>query len=234
MDNVGNFMKDGFVFFVGKSGEPALRVFAPDLGDAIPYIMKENISDIMVELIDPVGLFEWGKTHDSSTPFREVDSIVVDILPLRPCKQIRSLFLEGEIKNAEVLSDLPALESFSFDNNRNHAVIHIDEMKALRTLWIQKCSKNIVGIRDAIALQEMRLWNYAPQSRDLSEFVNLHALKKLELIRPRIDSLDGIEQMRSLEHVGIYYSRTLKDVSAVVRCKNAVDTVFEHVPALKR
>lgn len=228
-------IKDGYLFEVKDNGQRRLRLFAPDLPDAIPYILSNGVSDIALETNDPIALYEWYKTRDESIIYnmRKMDSIDVDILPLESCKDISALHLAGNVLHSEVLEGLPALQILSINNTSNRQKIHIDRLKALRTLWVLKWARNILGIENTRTLRELRLWNYCPKSRDLSEINQLQELADLELISPRIDSLDGVEQLSSLKRIGIFYSRTLKDISALDKC-NIEKIEFEHCPKIGR
>jgi len=228
-------IKDGFVHEVEDDGRQRLRLFAPDLSDAIPYILSKSISDIALETVDPIAIYEWSKTRDESIlrNMRKMDSADVDILPLKPCKHINTLHLEGNVLHSEVLDDLPVLHTLSIDNTLNRQKIHIDRLKSIRTLWVHKWARNILGIENTRTLHELKLWNYSPKSRDLSELYALQELIELELISPKIDSLDGVDQLSSLKRIGIFYSRTLKDITALDKCN--IDRIdIEHAPAIGR
>ena len=107
-------------------------------------------------------------------------------------------------------------------------------MPNLHTLVLTQPRKSIVGIGMVKELISLIIWNYTPKTRDLNELAGLKKLEYLKLIQPRIDSLDGIEQMDALSKLEIYYSRTLKDVSAVSRCKEHVEVELSNTPNLPR
>lgn len=227
-------IKDGFVYEVERDGQQRLRLFAPDLSDAIPYILSQSVSDIALETVDPVAIYEWSKTRDESIlqNMRKMDSADVDILPLKPCTHINTLHLEGNVLHSDVLDDLPVLHTLSIDNTLNRQKIHIDRLKSIRTLWVHKWARNILGIENTRTLHELKLWNYSPKSRDLRELYALQELVELELISPKIDSLDGVDQLSSLKRIGIFYSRTLKDITALEKC-NIEKIDIEHSPAIR-
>ncbi len=228
-------LKDGRVHVIHPDGRRTLRIFAPDLPAEIPYIAEMGATSLAIMLIDPVGLHNWSISHEEALLFsmRKPESADVDLSPLRNCPFIEELSLEGNLINSYVLEHLPRLHTLSIDNTDRKAPVRLDRLGALQTLWIQKPGRNISGISSLTNLRHMRLWNYQPKSRDLSELNALTNLTELELISPRIDSLNGAEFLTSLTRLGVYYARTLKDASALHKCPALRDVAFEHVPALK-
>jgi len=119
----------------------------------------------------------------------------------------------------------------SIDNSLGKHPVDLSSL-TLQSLYIQKPGRNVRGFEQISPLQELAIWNYQPGSRDLTELHRLTRLRTLRLIRPRIDTLAGIEHLPSLKTLEISYTRTLTDASAVHRCPNAVKLVLEHVPNL--
>lgn len=62
----------------------------------------------------------------------------------------------------------------------------------------------------------------------------LRSLQYLELIQPRIDSLDGIEQLPMLEQLKVYYARALSDISAISKSPSLVKASFDHIPKIQK
>ena len=67
----------------------------------------------------------------------------------------------------------------------------------------------------------------------MQELAKLQRLEELQLVRPRIDTLDGIEDLSALKRFEVYYSRTLSDILALECCRNMENVVLEHVPKIK-
>lgn len=227
---------DGRVFVIGDDGSKQLRIFAADLAEEVNYIIENGIAKVSIEMMDPVALHrwrEWRITGGDAPEFRKMPSAEVDLSPLRKCRLIETLHLEGNLINSEVLVELPRLHTLSIDNESRTNPVRLDILPVLRKLWITKYDKNIIGLQDCIGLDELRLWNYAPKCRNLKELEQLKNLTELVLIQPRIDTLEGIEQLSELRSFEVYYSRTLKDVSALENCKGVENVVLEHVPKIK-
>ena len=64
-------------------------------------------------------------------------------------------------------------------------------------------------------MERLYLWSY--KGKDLTEFQNLTRLKDLLLVRPSVCTLNGIENLTSLETIDISYARSLNDISALYR-----------------
>lgn len=227
---------DGRAFVIYDDGSKALRIFAADLAEEVNYILENGITKVDVETVDPVALYQWHEhrlTGGAEPEFRKMPSADVDLSPLRRCRHIETLHLEGNLVNSEVLAEMPCLHTLSIDNHSGTNPIRLDIIPSLRKLWIQKYGKNILGLQNCTGLQALHLWNYAPKCRNLRELDLLKNLNELELIQPRIDSLEGIEQLCSLRSFEVYYSRTLKDVSSLDNCAGLEKVVLEHVPKIK-
>lgn len=212
-----------------------LRILASDLQEAVSYIVENRICNICLEDIDPVALYKSCEEHNSAILFdaRRLASEAVDLRPLLKCDHIHTLNLEGDLLHFEILGELPKLQSLSLDNRLcRRTKINIGSLTSLKTLYIQEWGKNIEGIGDLPSLRELKIWKYKPKSRDLREFVKLNKLVDLELIQCVIDNVEGIESLDSLRRIGIYYSRTLKDISALKKCAGLEKVELEHVPAL--
>lgn len=209
-----------------------LRIFAPDLEAEIPYILKENIKVLSIDTLDPVALHKWNNCR-GEVEFRKMESDSVDLHPLEKCRQIETLNLDGNLVGSEVLEELPQLKQLSIDNESNKNPVRIDRLKSLEFLSVLKYGKNIIGLSECIELKTLWLWNYGPKTRNLRELAKLQKLEELQLVRPRIDTVDGIEDLSALKSFEVYYSRTLNDVSALDRCQYIKNVSLEHVPKIK-
>lgn len=228
---------DGRAFEIDENGKRTLRIFAADLAEEADYIFENNISRVNIETLDPVALYRWHEqriTGGEVPEFRKMPSAEVDLSPLRKCKHIEMLHLEGNLVNAEVLAELSCLHTLSIDNESRTNPVRIDMLPNLKELWIHKYGKNILGLPASTGLESVRLWNYAPKRRNLTEFEKLKNLRELSLIQVRIDTLEGIERLLALRSFEIYYSRSLSDISALKKCPWLENIVLERVPKIKR
>ena len=239
MTEHGMIIKDNHVYtdtlgFPGKARKHnGLVVYRRMLEGEIPYINENNIEYIQITLSDPRRYLTrdgFAIAPQGENSKRNYD---VDISPLKNSKQIRSLTLEGNIIHSEVLEELPNLQILALDNTLGNTVIDVSKLHQLRFLLVQKPRKNIRGIEGAACLEDLRIWNYIPKSRNLTELTALKRLKYLYLVRPRIDTLEGVENIESLQKLEIYYSRTLKDITALDRCHSELETDFDHVPNMQ-
>lgn len=199
----------------------------------IPYINRNNIEYIDITLSDPRIYMTRGLPASAFQCDDSDRNFDVDITPLLKCKKLTSLALEGNIIHSEVLEELPNLQSLCIDNTLGNTIIDVSKLRQLRFLVVQKPGNKIRGIEGAVSLQYLRISNYIPRSRSLAELAPLNKLEYLELIQPRIDTLQGIEQLESLREIGVYYSRTLKDITALNQCRAEVASTFDHTPNIK-
>lgn len=229
-------IRDGYIFSDFGYGRIHMHVFIDDLQEAVPYILEHRIESVFIELVDPIALHESCRLNDSSILFnaRKPESIDIDLSCMRDCREIVELSLEGNILHGEVLESFPMLDTLYIDNDYGREKLHLENLSALRELWITKYRQNIVGLPELNQLQKMYMWNYMPKSRNLSELSGLRSLQYLELIQPRIDSLDGIEQLPMLEQLKVYYARALSDISAISKSPSLVKVSFDHIPKIQK
>ncbi|MBE5774031.1 MAG: hypothetical protein E7337_08865 [Clostridiales bacterium] len=222
---------------LGFPGEPrkhnGLVVSRHMLEAEIPYINRNNIEHIQITLSDPRIYMTRGLPASACQCNDSDRNFDVDILPLLKCKKLTSLALEGNIIHSEILGELSNLQILSIDNTLGSTIIDVSKLRELRILFVQKPGNKIRGLEEVVSLQHLSIWNYIPRSRSLTELASLKKLECLELIRPRIDTLQGVEQLESLREIGVYYSRTLTDITALNQCQADVASTFDHTPNIK-
>lgn len=214
-------------------GREALVVSRHALASEIPYIMKNKITRIHITLGNPRIYCDqeyWEKVLAEAAQRKDFDEELnydADISPLRECVQIDDLSLCGNIVHSEIIKELSLLRSLSIDNTLGKNKVDLSGLQHLDSLYIQKPGRNVIGFEQLSTLREVRIWNYTPKCRNLTDLVHLKNLELLDLIQPRIDTLDGIEQLPALKRLDIYRSRTLKDISALDKCQHQFEFVCE-------
>lgn len=229
-------IRDGYIFADCGTGHMRMCIFASDLQKSVSYIIEHHIASIAIDLVDPVAIHESCRLNDSSILFnaRKTESVDIDLSCMRDCREIVELSLEGNILHGEVLESIPTLHTLYVHNEYGKEKLHLKNLSALRELWITKYKQNIVGLSELNQLQKMYIWNYMSKSRNLSELSGLRSLQYLELIQPRIDSLDGIEQLPMLEQLKVYYARALSDISAIGKSPSLAKASFDHIPKIQK
>lgn len=96
-------------------------------------------------------------------------------------------------------------------------------------------------------LRKLSLWSFRPKSRDLLGLRVSDTLNELRLVKPRVDSLAGVERLAGLKSLGLYYlSKRISDYDRIASlsrlesldlesCKGVVDYGFlRRLSALKK
>lgn len=239
---MGMYLKDNHVYadYLGfddlSRQQEGLVVSRHSLSEEISYINENQIQLLDITLGDPMLFVD--KEYSMQVIAESTDQVAdrvfnydVDISPLRKCSQVKSLALCGNIVHSETLQELPLLRCLSIDNTLGKCKIDLSKVQQLHTLLIQKPGRNVIGFEHIGNLRTLRIWNYTPKSRGLTELLTLENLETLELIQPRIDTLEGIEQFPVLSRLEVFRSRTLKDVSALKRCTRHLEFVCDSIPA---
>lgn len=173
--------------FFWHEGRQTLVVSPGALADAIRYAEENSIDDM------------------------ELSGEEIDLSPFADADKIHALSLTGSFRNTEALHGLP-LTHLHIDNSRNKTPIDLSEFPMLERLSLDKCKRNITGLSKCSSLREICLYHYAPAGRDLTELRGLTNLCQVSLVHPRIDSLQGVEELNSLEKLLIAYSKTLRSL----------------------
>lgn len=75
---------------------------------------------------------------------------------------------------------------------------------------------NAHNLSQAASLQRLYLFSF--KDKDLSALGSLKNLQQLILIRPAIETLNGLTELLQLETLDIAYARKLHDISALQQC----------------
>ncbi|MDQ6597988.1 hypothetical protein E2K98_30295 [Bacillus salipaludis] len=155
-----------------------------------------------------------------------VDFDCNDLNFLKECLSIENLsILNHFIKDLSGIYGLTKLRVLSINETTTKVEFRIDELKNLEELY-GELPKNTVGINKLNTLKKVELWGYKPKSRNLNEFKNLKSLNVINITESRLDTLDGIEGIVNLKSLGLYYLRTLKDITALQDVKAPITELF--------
>jgi len=129
------------------------------------------------------------------------------------------------IKDLSGIYDITKLKVLSINETTTKAEFRIDELKNLEELY-GELPKNTFGINKLKRLKKVELWGYKPKSRNLNEFKNMKSLNVISLTQSRIDTLEGIEGIENLRSLGLYYLRTLKDITSLQDVTASITELF--------
>lgn len=129
---------------------------------------------------------------------------------------LRTLYLEGQQKGIEAISDLPALEDLTL---RSISTPNLDYVKGLNKLW--SIDIKLGGIRNLKALREMpqvkylELW-LVRQLTDLSPISEMTGLQRLLLQALRnVTALPDLSKLSRLRRIDLSEMKGLRDLSAI-------------------
>jgi hypothetical protein len=134
-----------------------------------------------------------------------------------------AIYIEGQAKNIEVLSDLVALQDVTL---RSIATPDVSYLKPLRQLW--SLDIKLGGIRDLHAIEGMENLKYLElwQIRGLSDISVISSLTGLQYLflqaLPHVKALPPLERLSALRRVYLENMKGLEDISSL-----------EHAPALE-
>ncbi|WP_282173745.1 hypothetical protein [Cytobacillus firmus] len=151
-----------------------------------------------------------------------------DVNFLNECPGIEHLdVLNPFIKDLSGIYSLKDLRILSINETTTKNVFKIGELKNLQEVYGQLPRKT-AGLDELSKLTRAQLWSYKPKARNLTEFSGLKSLKELILTQSNIVTLEGIQEIMSLQMLQLNYLRSLKDVSALRKVKAPLsDVEFE-------
>lgn len=166
-----------------------------------------------------------------------------DLSFLNECPNIESLSIENHhIKDISYIYNLKKLHTFGIDEP--YIAIDFERLKGLKSLHLT-WHKKVQGLNNLENLKELYIWNYVPASRDFTEISNLINLEDLVITQAKIDSLNGISNLKRLKNLQLNLSRLLTDIDDVALvtsletleiegCKNIKDfTMLSNLKQLK-
>jgi hypothetical protein len=154
------------------------------------------------------------KLLDESILFGKINGLNHFICNFHPTDKIADLsFLEHSIvkglnitfggiqSNAQInqFTDLEILLSLFGSPTTVLDFSSLKKLKMLEITWNDK----IQGLSSLVNLVDLQLYKYKPVSKDLSEFKKFAKMEKLKLVRPAIQSLDGIQGLDRLTELEI-------------------------------
>lgn len=119
----------------------------------------------------------------------------------------------GSYINIDNLYLLENLESLWLNNDNYGEEIDLSKFKSLRKLIVSNSCKNLKGIFNLTNLMTLKLQKF--NEIDLTKFNLMEKLTSLELVQSNIYSLNGIEKMKNLKCLTLFYSSKLKCIEKI-------------------
>lgn len=204
-----------------------MEVFMPILKIGNVRVRRESNEDTVI-IKDSKAINESVKyINEFNVKNVDVDDFDWDDLNfLKECLSIEKLsILNHFIKDLSGIYGITKLRVLSINETTTKAEFRIDELKNLEELY-GELPKNTFGINKLKRLKKVELWGYKPKLRNLNEFKNLKSLNVISLTQSRLDTLEGIEGIVNLKSLGLYYLRTLKDITGLQDVKAPITELF--------
>lgn len=132
---------------------------------------------------------------------------------------IKELYIgSGNYVDVENLYLLDELETLYINNINETEEIDLKRLKSLKKLIIFSSCKNLKCLFSLTNLETLKLEKF--RETDFSKFENMDNLTSLELVQPKITSLNGIEKMSKLKCLTLFYSSSLLSIENIGVLKN--------------
>lgn len=195
---MNRILKDGFEFcdFFNTGKCNMLVVTIENIKEAVSYINENKIEYVNIE-----GVLN--------------KEVMLDISMLNSCTTIKNLSVRGAITGLQaLLSNIP-LCWLAIDNTFISEKLDFSNLIALQYLSVYKMNNKISGLSNLIALEVFRSWSFMTTKGNLEILQDLNQLTEIELISPKINSLDGISKLRTLKKIHLSYCRNKIDVNDI-------------------
>lgn len=144
--------------------------------------------------------------------------------------QLRTLYLEGQQKGIEAISQLAALEDLTL---RSITVPRLDFLRSLKRLWSLDIklggTNNLEDLEGLIGIKYLELW----QIRDLRDIDVISTLLGLQYLflqaLPHIEAIPDLSKLPALRRVYLENMKGLKDLSGLAKAPALEE--FIHVAA---
>lgn len=149
---------------------------------------------------------------------------------LRECPSVEALILEGpSVMNFDGAYHLKAIKALIINEVSPSLVIDLSQLVSLEELY-GKLPPKTLGIGSLVNLKEMMVRGYQSKGKNLEEFTNLKSLEHLELMNANLISLEGIQGLKKLGHLGLFRMKTLTNIEALQHLsENLTKLQFEFV-----
>ncbi len=186
-----------------SNGDTVIIKDSSAINESIKYINEFNVTKVDVEDFD-----------------------CDDLNFLKECPSIEKLsILNHFVKDLGGIYDLKKLSVLAINETTTKVEFRINEIKNIEELY-GTLPKKTVGINELNKLKKVAVWGYKPKSKNLNEFKNLKNLNELSMTQSSLHTLDGIEGIVNLKSLGLYYLRTLADITALKELKAPVAELF--------
>lgn len=172
----------------------ALRLESNRIDESVEFMKKEKIFGLSINRV--VGYLKNDvsclKKFNFIKHLNIVSRSIEDITPIHDLHDLETLIVQTECKKEIDFSCFPKL-------------------KVARFKWRPRAK----SMFDCTTLEEIGIWSFKPKSRDLIDLQKLQNLKHAEFISAAIDTLNGVEKLKNLEALELYYMRSLQTIEGV-------------------
>jgi hypothetical protein len=204
--------KEGLKIVTAKDGYEALFIDSSRIDDCIKFLLENNYKSITVNSFQGYSL----KDLNFLSRLKDlVESLVIgenkfDISIINTLHKLRYLGIADNKKDVIDLSNFPDLETLACD-----------------------FSDRLKGLENASKLRSLTISNYRSKNNSLSKFPALISLEHLNLIKPNINSLHGIEKYTKLKRLEIYGASKLEDIVDISNIKSLEQISIEKSKNIK-
>ncbi len=200
---------DGFKTVIGSDGKIALLFDSERATECVKFAIEKNIRTLSLY----PGVY-----------------LASNLFPLFEIKDFISGLLLEESIDYSGLNYFKNLTYLSIPDNKKDSI----DLSIFSDIEVLACdfSDRLKGLESAIKLRSLTISNFKSKNNNLSEIPALLSLEHLNLIKPRINSLQGIEKFTKLKRLEIYGASKLDRIGDVSNLKSLEQICIEKSKAI--
>lgn len=156
-----------------------------------------------VDMEDQIRFAKENGVTNFSCTFHPIDNI--EAFPDFDGIAVTGLFIGSlaGIKSNQSLNSLGDLRLLKMNFEEPVSALDFSKLAGIENLEITYNNK-VKGLSSLVNLKELRLFNYKPASKDLTEFKDYGMIRKMKLMQPTLSSLDGIHDLPQLTELEVF------------------------------
>ena len=200
---------DGFQTILSEQG-PLLMIESDRLDEYVRYAKDKSITRIAMQRnygykLENVGFLEEHNFFTTVTIGEDINNISA----VHYVKDIQTLSLSIDKQSVD-LTKFPHLTKCSINWNNN-----------------------IVGLDKENEIKLLIIWQFKPKSKNFEGLKGCIKIESLEITESNIQSLNGIEKLKQLNHLETYYVRNLKNLKGLEKLPYLKNLWLNNCPNLE-
>jgi len=169
--------------------------------------VKSEKLDLCIDIINRYDIKRIN-IRDGSYHYQDIDF-------LEKCPNVEEVYIRHyNLQDYSGLYSIKNLKILALDETKSKIDLNFEKLSTLQTLYVDWQPK-MKGLRFLKNLKELQLFRFSSKNKDLGDLAGLSQLETLILTHGNIETLKGIEELKSLKNLQLNYIRGLADIDSI-------------------